>query len=90
LGNRRRHGGVRGVEAQQFVRAGKFAGGLRLGLLFGSVLLLLFLGKFGLVFHSTASGIFFKKRGKRLAGAMQFSAHRVRRLSDQRAHLLVT
>jgi hypothetical protein len=45
---------------------------LLLGLVFGPDLsgLLLLLGKFGLVFHNSTSGIFFKKRGKGFAGAM--------------------
>jgi len=90
LGNARRHGGVRSVIAQQFFGAGKFAGGRLLRLMFGSVLLLLFLGKFGLVFHNSTSGGFLKKGGKSFAGAMQFPAHRVGGLPDQRANLLVT
>ena len=86
----RRHRRVRGVVAQQLFRIRKFPGGRLLGLVFSSVLLLLFLGKFGLVFHNSASGIFYKKSGKGFAGAMQFPAHRVGGLPDQRANLLVT
>src|ERR1700690_1456447 len=58
LGNVRRDGCVRGVVAQQFLRAGKFAGTRWLRLLFGSVLLLLLGGKFVLGFHDSVSGGF--------------------------------
>jgi len=72
LGNRGRHGGLLGVVAQQFLGMGKFRGGLGLRLVFGPGLsgLLLFLGKFGLMFHGTASGILVEKHGKSFAGAM--------------------
>ena len=93
LGNARRHGGVCRVVAQHLFGVRKFARGLLLRLLLNPDLsgrLLLFLGKFGLVFHNSASGGFLKKSGKSFAGAMQFPAHRVGGLPDQRPHLLVT
>ena len=56
------------IVAQHLFGVRKFVRGLLLRLLFSGVLLLL--GKFGLVFHNSASGGFLKQSGKGLAGAM--------------------
>src|SRR5208282_5986440 len=54
LGDAGRHGGLRGVVPQQLLHIGEFTAGRLLSLVLGS-LLLLFLGKFGLVFQDLAS-----------------------------------
>ena len=76
------------VEAEQFIRGGKFLG-RSLQLLLGCLFLLR--GKFGVLFHiAVSSGGFFKMGGKGFAGAMQLAAHGVGGLTDHFGNLLVT
>jgi hypothetical protein len=60
---------MRGVEPQQFVGVGEFPGRVRVRRLFGNVLL--FLRKFGMLFHGAISSSgFLKMRGKSFAGTV--------------------
>ena len=73
----RRHGHIRRVITQQFLRGGEFLSGVLRRLLFRDVLLLFFRGKFAVLFHEFTSGVLFENGGESFPGAMQFAANRI-------------